>query len=260
MQTMADALTLTVERTAPVTGMAGMEAAELVLTHGPLSIAHSPVMSPGGARVLLIEDDPPLAAALVRALTMARYRVRSARTVEEGYREVLSEMPDLLLLDLELPGHSGAALFLQLQDEGYTLPTIVISAYREPMRIAAMLRLGIHDYVTKPFDFHELFARIEATVARERTRHVYHRAGLVMDTLRGTLSFGSKMASLTPRCFELLLYLISRPGQLVTWNEISASVWHNAPDARTNTYRVHICRLRHALSCVGAPVLMTMAS
>jgi DNA-binding response OmpR family regulator len=203
-------------------------------------------------RVLVVEDDQAMGVALRDGLSYEGYDVLLATTGPEGLRLARQCRPEVMLLDVMLPGISGLDLCKRLRTEGSTVPIVMLTARGQEIDKVLGLRLGADDYVTKPFSFLELLARLEAV-----TRRAGRDAGERADGT-DTFSFGSVCVDfahhdarragaridLTPREFRLLAFFVQHRGEVVTRDQLLAAVWGYSAIPFTRTVDVHIAKLR----------------
>src|SRR5947208_5378446 len=174
-------------------------------------------------RILVIEDNPDLAYGLRNNLEIEGYEVEVAKDGARGLTRAKTARPDLIVLDLMLPGMDGFRVLRALREEGHGMPVLILTARGEEADKVRGLRLGADDYVTKPFGVLELLARIEALI--RRTRHwregaatpatpVIERFGDVeVDVSARTVRRGGERIELTPKEFDLLIALLRRQGR-----------------------------------------------
>ena len=178
-----------------------------------------------GARILVVEDDASLRAGLERALARAGYEVETAIRGADALRVIRERPPDLVVLDLMLPGHDGTFVLERARREGFTGPVIILSARSALEDKLRGLQLGADDYVTKPFDLEELLARV---AVRLRRTHVAttHRFGRVQVdlALRRVLRDGEPV-HLTPKEFDLLAFFLANPDVTHSRGRILEAVW-----------------------------------
>jgi two-component system OmpR family response regulator len=198
-------------------------------------------------RVLLVEDDVKIASFIVKGLRAAGYAVDHALDGEEGYRLALTEPYDAAVIDLMLPRRSGLALIKEMRAEKVNTPVLILSAKGSVDDRVKGLETGGDDYLTKPFAFSELLARVQALI---------RRAGGISDPIRlcvGDLSVnlltrevtrGGKRIDLQPREFSLLEYLMRSAGRIVSKTMIMEHVWDYHFDPQTNVVESRISRLR----------------
>ena len=203
-------------------------------------------------QVLVVEDDTSLAMGLAAALQEAGYQVRVASTGPEGLQVAIEQRPDLILLDLMLPGMSGFELCKRVRDQRLPTKVIMLTSRSEENDRVFGLELGADDYVTKPFSLRELLARIRAHLRRDpgatptRVEHSGRiRFGeVVVDLDRHEVQRAGKPQPLTRRTFRLLEYLIEHPGEVVSRERLLKEAWGYAENQTTRTVDNHVLRLR----------------
>ncbi len=198
-------------------------------------------------KILIIEDDAAAAAYLVKALREAGHSPQHAADGEEGLSLAQGESFDVLVVDRMLPKLDGLAVVERLRREGNRTPVLILSALAQVDDRVAGLRSGGDDYLTKPYAFTELLARIEALVRRTApaaAETVYRIAGLELDRLSHCVTRDDTEIILQPREFRLLEYLMRHAGQVVTRTMLLENVWDYHFDPQTNVIDVHVSRLR----------------
>lgn len=177
--------------------------------------------------ILIIEDDPTMLRGLKDNFMFKGYQVKTAKDGESGLNEALNSRPDLILLDIMLPGINGYEICRLLRAEGLDIPIIMLTAKGQESDIILGLNLGADDYVTKPFNIHELMARVNAFLRRRRKQEVHEFQfgdfALNMDS-RKLLREGKEI-ELTPKEFGLLALFVKRNGCALTRDEILRHVW-----------------------------------
>jgi two-component system OmpR family response regulator len=199
-------------------------------------------------RLLVIEDDRDVASYLVKGLRESGYTVDHAADGKEGLFLATSEDYDALIVDRMLPSLDGLSIVRTLRAAGDHTPALILSALGEVDDRVLGLRAGGDDYLTKPFAFSELLARIEALLRRaqpaEHAQTTLRVADLEMDLLTRTVKRADRTIDLQPREFRLLEYLMRHSGQVVTRTMLLERVWDYHFDPQTNVIDVHISRLR----------------
>jgi two-component system OmpR family response regulator len=198
-------------------------------------------------RILLIEDDREAASYLVKALQEAGHVADHAVDGEDGYAQASANSYDVLVVDRLLPKRDGLSVIGTLRAEGVRTPTLVLSALGQVDDRVAGLRAGGDDYLTKPYAFSELLARVEALGRRgspNAAETVYRVGDLELDRLSHQVTRGGGEIALQPREFRLLEYLMRHAGQVVTRTMLLENVWDYHFDPQTNVIDVHISRLR----------------
>jgi DNA-binding response OmpR family regulator len=199
-------------------------------------------------RVLVVEDEQKVANALREGLEGERYEVVVERTGEDAFFRITTEVFDLILLDLGLPGRDGLQILTTLRGKGNKTPVLVLTARDTLQDRVAGLDSGADDYLVKPFAFAVLLARIRALIRRGRGADAPRLAvgDLSMDLITRKVLRGEQPVELTVREFELLEYLMRYEGQVVSRETLARDVWKET--ARTtpldNVIDVHVARLR----------------
>ncbi|WP_460957813.1 response regulator transcription factor [Parasphingorhabdus pacifica] len=201
------------------------------------------------AQVLLIEDDATIRSSLSRALDERGHAVSSAGTAMAGLNRIVANPPDLVVLDIGLPDLHGREMLRMLRAVN-RVPVIVATAHGTESEIVAALDAGADDYVVKPFGAGQLDARIRAVLRRggEHTaQEVLSVGGLQIDPAGRTATVDGAELDLSPREFDLLHYLASRPGQVISKRELLTEVWQLPYGGADKTVDVHVSWLRRKL-------------
>jgi two-component system, OmpR family, response regulator len=198
-------------------------------------------------RVLVVEDDPRIAGFLARGLQEAGFTVDSASTGPEGVALALREPYDAAIVDVMLPGLDGLSLIEELRRRKVRTPVLVLSARRSVDDRVRGLQAGGDDYLTKPFAFPELLARVQALIRRstgetEPTRLVV--GDLSLDLVTRRVERAGRPLELRPREFALLEYLMRNTGRVVSKTMILSQIWSYNFDPHTNVVDVLVHRLR----------------
>ncbi len=206
-------------------------------------------------RVLVVEDDVKLARFLAQGLEEEGYAVDLAHEGVEGAALARGGAHDVIVLDVSLPGRSGFQILGELRRGGLTTPVLFLTARDESRDIVNGLDLGADDYVTKPFRFEELLARIRALGRRRSTgrQEVLRYADLELDRLAHVARRGARRLDLTPKEFLLLEHLLLRSGEVVRRTELLEHIWGMSFDPGTNVIDVHVANLRRKLVAGGEP-------
>jgi DNA-binding response OmpR family regulator len=205
--------------------------------------------------VLIVEDEPEFADLVALWMTDAGYRPVTARTGPDGLRRFYDERPDLVILDVALPGLDGWQLLERFR-EFSRVPILMVTARGAEAEKVRGLKLGADDYITKPLSFPELAARVEAalrraaTAAPERPRRLRHR-DLVVDLDEHHAHVDGVAVALTPTEFRLLAYLVEHAGQLVTHRQVLGAVWGAGYDRDVHLLRMTIRNLRLKLEAAA---------
>ncbi len=199
--------------------------------------------------VLVVDDEPTIAEVVSRYLERAGYRTRVAADGIEALEAVASQRPDLVVLDLMLPGIDGLEVMRRLRDHGREpIATILLTAKGEESDRVVGLRLGADDYVVKPFSPAELVARVDAVLRRIDTSPSRSQAlvcsDLTIDPTSRRVHVRGEEVQLTQREFDVLLFLARHPGQVFSRNHLMDAIWQYSFYTDTSTVTVHIRRLR----------------
>jgi DNA-binding response OmpR family regulator len=197
-------------------------------------------------KVLVIEDDRTVGQYVKRGLEEHRIQAELVDDGMEGLRLASGGLYDLLVLDLRLPGMTGLEVLRMLRDRGVTTPVLVLTAQDAVDFKVQALRMGADDYVTKPFAFEELLARVEALSRRpkELKSPVLRVADLELDTATHTVQRGGRSIELTPKEYAVLEYLMRHAGRVLSRTLITEYAWDYHFDPGTNIVDVVINRLR----------------
>ena len=180
--------------------------------------------------VLLIEDDASIVAGLQLNLSLEGYEVLTAGDGETGYQLAIDRQPDLVLLDVMLPGMHGLEVLRRLREFDADLPVLVLTARGDEADKVLGLQLGADDYISKPFNLPELRARINAALRRQRLRtggqSVCEFSDVQVDLDRHRAQRAGQLVSMTAREFALLAYFLRNPERVLTRETLLAEVWH----------------------------------
>jgi two-component system alkaline phosphatase synthesis response regulator PhoP len=199
--------------------------------------------------VLVVEDDSAMATALRDGLEYEGYAVSLADDGEAGLRMASEFQPDLILLDVMLPKLSGLSLCRELRNRGRGTPIIMLTARGQEIDKVQGLKAGADDYLTKPFGFLELTARMEAVLRRSGAIDVkrYGFGPITVDFRRREAERDGARIALSAREFELLCYLIDHRGEVLTRQRLLEAVWGYHGGSNTRTVDMHIAKLRKKL-------------
>lgn len=199
-------------------------------------------------RILLVEDDLKIASFVVKGLKEAGFAVDHAVDGEEGLHLALHEPYDAAVIDIMLPKLDGLQLIERLRAQGRNTPVIILSAKRSVDDRVKGLQAGGDDYLTKPFSFSELLARVQGLI-RRATRSaepsVLKAGDLSLSLLTREVRRGEERIELQPREFALLEYLLRNEGHVLSKTMILEHVWDYSFDPQTNVVDVLVCRLRN---------------
>ena len=200
-------------------------------------------------RILIVDDETQIRRALDINLRAHGYEVVMAATGEEGLKEAASSIPDLVLLDLGLPGLDGIDVIRGLR--GWTsIPIIVLSARHADVSKVAALDAGADDYITKPFSINELLARLRASLRRHQPtpdEPIVTTTDFAIDLINKRVTRSDNVVHLTPTEWQIVERLVRNPGRLVTQRQLLQDVWGPQYENETNYLRVHLAAIRRKL-------------
>ncbi len=202
-----------------------------------------------GTKVLVVDDDAALLRALTISLTARGYEVVGARSGEEGLDRAAHRHPDIVLLDLGLPGIDGREVIQGLRGWS-SVPIIVLSARHQSVSKVQALDLGADDYLTKPFGMDELLARLRAALRRavtEPEEPLVEAEGFTVDLVAKRVTRGGVDVHLTPKEWDIVEVLVRNPGRLVSQRQLLQDVWGPGYETETEYLRVLMGRVRRKL-------------
>jgi two-component system OmpR family response regulator/two-component system response regulator MprA len=204
------------------------------------------------ARILLVEDEADIASFIRQGLAEEGYEVDWAIEGEKALELLEDDRPDLVLLDIRLPGISGIEVLETIRERWTALPVMMLTALDAVEDRVSGLRAGADDYLPKPFDFEELLARIEALLRRssrseETVDDVLSDGKLTLDTVAHTCTCDGDPMGLTPKEFDLLAYFMAHPNQALSRDDIHRDVWGHDFDRGTNLIDVYVAYVRNKL-------------
>jgi DNA-binding response OmpR family regulator len=203
------------------------------------------------SRVLIVEDDPSMAIALRDGFEFEGYGVTVAKDGPTGFRLATEKDLDIIILDVMLPQMSGLDVCKKLRNAGNSIPIILLTARGQEIDKVLGLKTGADDYVTKPFSFMELVARVEALL-RRTSKHIanleqYQFGDIILNFKKNEAMLGEEMMDLSPREFKILKYFIEHQGEVVTRDQLLDAVWGYDSFPFTRTVDTHIAKLRHKI-------------
>jgi two-component system, OmpR family, response regulator len=208
-------------------------------------------------RILVVEDEHRIAQTLKKGLEQERFAVDIVYDGSEGLDMALSENYDLYILDLMLPGVDGITLCRKIRENGIHTPILMLTAKSQVQDKVTGLDSGADDYLTKPFSFEELLARIRALIRRPQTRvdTIVSVKDLSLNPKTYVVERSGKRIDVSSREFALLEYLMRNTGVVLTKEQIISHVWNYDADILPNTIEVYIRNLRNK---VGRDLIQTM--
>ena len=200
-------------------------------------------------RVLVVDDEPPIRRFLRTSLSAQGYDIIEAEDGSKAIEDVRRRSPDLLVLDLGLPGIDGLEVIRRLRGSGVTLPIIVLSSRVDEAGKVEALDLGADDYVTKPFGVEELLARIRTAMRhklqQQGERPLFRSGDLTVDLVRRIVTVKGEDVKLSPREYDLLRLLVAHAGKVLTHRFILKKVWGGETDIQY--LRIYIRQLRQKI-------------
>jgi DNA-binding response OmpR family regulator len=199
--------------------------------------------------ILIVDDDDALRDTVALMLEREGFKVSEAADGQQGLTQSLVTRPSLVLVDLRLPGLSGAELCRRLRSSGFDRPIIILSAVGDEVDKVLLLEMGADDYVVKPFGMRELLARVRAVLRRAMpvVSGTMRFADVEVDAARRLVLKAGEEVKLTPLEFRLLTYFLHHPDEALTRDGILNAVWGYSEDTTTRTVDSHVVRLRQKL-------------
>jgi len=209
-------------------------------------------------RVLVIEDEQKMADLIKRGLEEEGMQIETAYDGETGAQAALNGNHDLIILDLGLPGRDGLQVARDLREAGYKTPVLILTAQDSTEMKVTGLDTGADDYLTKPFAFAELLARIRALLRRTHTEDTtkIQIGDLVLNLINRRASRAGKEVQLTNKEFSLLEYFMRHPDEILSRETLSEKVWEETFDTLTNVIDVYINYLRNKIDRNYEPKLI----
>jgi two-component system KDP operon response regulator KdpE len=206
-------------------------------------------MTPRPQRILVVDDEPPIRRFLRTSLEAHGYDIAEAVSGEDALDAIARMPPDVVVLDLGLPGMDGFAVIEKLRGAGSAMPVIVLSSRGDEAGKVKALDLGADDYVTKPFGVEELLARLRTALRHRLQRQgeeaVFRAGELSVDLVRRIVTVSGQDVKLTPREYDLLRLLIAHAGKVLTHRFILREVW--GAEADVQYLRIYIRALRQKI-------------
>jgi heavy metal response regulator len=209
-------------------------------------------------RLLVVEDEQKVARFVVQGLTEEGYAVDVARDGETGLAMALDRVHDLIILDIQLPRMDGVCVLQEIRRARVPTPVLLLTVRATIEEKVLGLDAGADDYLTKPFAFQELVARVRALLRRraEASPPILQIADLTLDPARRAVYRGGERIDLTPREFALLDYFMRHPGRVLTRTMIAEHVWDYSFDSTTNVIDVYVNYLRKKIDTDREPKLL----
>jgi len=206
-------------------------------------------MTNTNVRILVVDDEPPIRKLLRVGLGSQGYAVSEAPNARAAIEIVDMEKPDLILLDLGLPGMGGLDLLRKWRDDGLDIPVVILSSRTDEAGIVNALELGADDYVTKPFGMNELVARIRVALRhkfqQQGEKPVFQSGDLSVDLVKRIVKVEGKEIKLSPKEYDILRILVQHAGKVLTHRFLLKELWNELTDAQY--LRVYVRQLRQKI-------------
>jgi two-component system OmpR family response regulator len=210
-------------------------------------------------RIFVLEDDPQMRSLLVRGLREEGYEAQGYATGADLLRKVAEVAPDLFVIDIGLPDTDGRDVCQAIRAQGLTAPVLFLTARDSLSDRLSGFHVGGDDYLSKPFAFAELLARLEALIRRSGTERSMEVAGLVLDPAQHAVVCGGVTVPLTPTEFRLLAKLAASPGEAIRRKALIETGWSHGAIVYDNTLDAYVARLRRKVCALpGAPQIVTV--
>jgi DNA-binding response OmpR family regulator len=204
-----------------------------------------------GTRVLVVEDDRSIAGFVEPELERLGFRVRCAYDGPSGLRQAREFRPELVILDIMLPGLDGVGVLKAIRHSGSRVPVVMLTARDTTLDKVHSLDIGADDYITKPFDIEELLARIRALLRRAEGEEILRVADLEVNTATREVRRGEREIDLTAREYELLEFMARNPRWVLSREYLLSRVWGQEFGVTTNVVEVYIAYLRKKVDAPG---------
>ncbi|MDX8461373.1 response regulator transcription factor [Mesorhizobium humile] len=199
--------------------------------------------------ILVVDDEPPIRKLLRVGLGSQGYTVSEAPNAKAAIELMQIERPDLILLDLGLPGMTGLDLLGKWRADGLDVPVVILSSRTDEAGIVSALELGADDYVTKPFGMNELIARIRVALRhkfqQQGEKPVFHTGDLSVDLVKRIVKVEGKEVKLSPKEYDILRMLVQYAGKVLTHQFLMKQIWNDSTDVQY--LRVYVRQLRQKI-------------
>lgn len=206
-------------------------------------------MTNGAVRILIVDDEPPIRKLLRVGLSTQDYTVVEAMNAKVAMEMIESEKPDLVILDLGLPGMPGLDLLARWRGQGHDLPIIILSSRTDEAGIVRALELGADDYIAKPFGMNELVARVRVALRHrlqtQGEKPVFQVGELSVDLVKRIVKVADREVKLSPKEYDILRILVQHAGKVLTHRFLLERVWDGLTDVQY--LRVYVRQLRQKI-------------
>ena len=215
----------------------------------------------GGAQILIVEDDATIARFVELELAHAGYEAMKVADGKAALGAVAEDEPDLMILDLMIPEIDGIGVAKKLRADGKKFPILMLTAKAETQDVVSGFDAGADDYLRKPFEIPELLSRVRALLKRsefERKGPTHSASGVTVDPDSRKATVDGEAIDLTAKEFDLLFYLVTNAGRVISRDEILESVWKGQHATDSNVIEVFVCHLRGKISDHDNTVIQTI--
>jgi DNA-binding response OmpR family regulator len=212
-------------------------------------------------RILVVEDDRTIARFVELELAHAGYRVEKVADGSAALEILQNDPPDLVVLDLMLPGVDGLEVARQVREAGSRMPILMLTARAETKDVVSGFESGADDYLRKPFEIPELLSRIAALLKRtahERAGRPLSASGVEVDVQARRATLNGEPLDLTAKEFDLLAYLVANAGTVIPRDKILAAVWGSDRSTDSNVIEVFVCHLRNKIGDRENTIIQTI--
>jgi two-component system response regulator MprA len=218
-------------------------------------------MTETGAKVLIVEDDATIGRFVELELEHAGYSVGRFASGEGALHAIAAEKPDIVVLDLMLPGMDGLDVARQIRARSINVPILMLTARSETQDVVTGFDAGADDYLRKPFEVPELLSRIRALLKRsdhERPAEQFRAGGIEIDPSARRVIVDGKPVNFTAKEYDLLEFFVSNAGRVISRDEILQKVWGGQRASDSNVIEVFVCHLRNKIGDVDNEIIRTI--
>ena len=218
-------------------------------------------MAEENAKIVIVEDDATIARLVELELMHAGYEVARYGDGETALRELAEVAPDLVLLDVMLPGLDGLAVAKSIREQGLAMPILMLTARAETQDVVSGFDAGADDYLRKPFEVPELLSRVRALLKRtehDRPGVQYKAANVEIDPASRSVLVDGKPANFTAKEYDLLAFLVTNAGRVISRDEILEVVWSGQHETDSNVIEVFVCHLRTKIGDKDNQIIRTI--
>ena len=213
------------------------------------------------AKVLIVEDDATIARVVELELTHEGHEVFKIADGNAAVDEVERVNPDLVLLDLMLPGTDGLQIARTMRERGFLMPILMLTARSETQDVVQGFDAGADDYLRKPFEVPELISRVRALLKRadhDRPTPQYKAGNVELDPASRSVTVGGELVNFTAKEYDLLEYFVTNAGRVITRDEILERVWGGQHATDSNVIEVFVCHLRNKIGDKDNQIIRTI--